>query len=132
MPLIELRFGLAHDGDVRVTESTATHFDQKLSGTRRWFGHIPKLRSLLRLEEPIGNHLIVLLLIFWRLRCLDGNGAITVPKFFSGKVACKATGNEVTMQMIWFAIDAAGRYQPLMGWHMIEDWHSDELCLLYF
>jgi hypothetical protein len=40
----------------------------------------------------------------WRLRCPDDNGAITLPKFFSEKVARKA---KVTMQMIWFAINAA-------------------------
>jgi hypothetical protein len=50
MPLIELRFGFAHDGDVRVTESTATHFDKELACTRRRFGHFLKLRRLLRLD----------------------------------------------------------------------------------
>jgi hypothetical protein len=107
MPLIELRFGLAHDGDVRMTKSTATYFDQKLSGTRRWFGHILKLRSLLRLEEPVGNHLIVLLLIFF-----GGCGVRVVMKqsrcrsAFQGK-SLKNPGNEVTMQMIWFTMNAA-------------------------
>src|SRR5580693_6483088 len=95
MPLIELRFGFAHDGNVGVTKSAATHLDQELSRARRRFGHVLKLRSLLRLEEPIGDHLVVLLLNFLcccgvhmlreQSRCRNG---------LSGKMARKASATK--------------------------------------
>src|ERR1700677_4901694 len=57
VPLVELRLGFAHYGYVRVTQATAAHLDKQLASAGRWFGHVLKLRRLLRLEQTISEHL---------------------------------------------------------------------------
>jgi hypothetical protein len=59
MPLVELCLGLAHDGDIRVTQPATAHLNEKLAGAWGGLDHILKLRRLLRLEQTIGNHALI-------------------------------------------------------------------------